>query len=95
MQELEQLRRSRATELARTRAQWQQLRESLGYYDTTGLALATALRHDADRAYRSGQASYIELLQAMEQARQIEADHLGIRYQLALTVLHLNALLGQ
>lgn len=95
LQELEQVRRERATELARTRAQWQQLRESLDYYDNNGMALAQTLRHDADRAYRNGQASYIELLQAMEQARQIEADHLGIRYQLALTVLHLNALLGQ
>ncbi|MBS1940073.1 MAG: CusA/CzcA family heavy metal efflux RND transporter [Bacteroidetes bacterium] len=95
MQQLEELRRSRATELARTRAQWTQLHESLAYFEGNGAALAEALRHDAQRAYLNGEAGYVEFLQGMEQARTIEEERLGVRYQTALTVIHLNALMGQ
>ncbi len=94
-QQLEELRRSRATELARTRAQWEQLHQSLAYYEGSGAALAKALRNDAQRAYLNGEAGYVEFLQGMEQARTIEEERLGVRYQTALTVIHLNALLGQ
>jgi cobalt-zinc-cadmium resistance protein CzcA len=94
-QQLEELRRSRATELARTRAQWEQLHQGLAYYESTGAALAEALRHDARRAYLNGEAGYVEYLQGMEQARTIEEERLGVRYQTALTLIHLNALMGQ
>lgn len=94
-QQLEELRRSRTTELARTRAQWAQLHESLAYYEGNGAALAEALRRDAQRAYLNGEAGYVEFLQGMDQARTIEEERLGVRFQTALTVIHLNALTGQ
>lgn len=94
-QQLEELRLSRATELARTRAELEQLRQRLAYFDGAGAALAAALRRDAERAYLSGDAGYVEFLQAMDQARTIEEEHLGVRLQAALSVIHLNALLGQ
>lgn len=94
-QQLEELRLNRATELARTRAELEQLRQRLAYFDGTGAALATALRRDAERAYLSGDAGYVEFLQGMDQARTIEEEHLGARFQAALSVIHLNALLGQ
>lgn len=94
-QQYEELRRGRVAELTATRAQWTQLQQSLEYYQGTGTALATALRHDATRAYQSGEASYMEFLQGMEQARAIEEAHLDVLLQLGLTTLHLNALLGR
>jgi len=94
-QQLEELRRSRSTELARTQARLAQLRESLSYYEASGAALANTLRNDAERAYLNGDAGYLEFIQGIEQARRIEAEHLRVRYELALTVIHLNALKGQ
>lgn len=95
LQQLDELRRSRTTELARTRSRLEQLRESLAYYEGSGTAMANALRNDAERAYRNGDAGYLEFIQGIEQARLIEVEHLRIRYELALTMIHLNALMGQ
>ena len=94
MQRLEELRRSRATELARTQARSAQLRESLAYYESSGATLATTLRNDAQRAYLNGDAGYLEFIQGIDQARRIDAEHLRIRYELGLTMIHLNALIG-
>jgi len=94
LQQMDQLQRARATELAATRAQWAQLRESLNYYEGTGAALANTLRNDAGRAYRNGEAGYVEFLQGMDQARTIEEGHLAVRFQLGLAHLHLIALMG-
>ena len=71
-----------------------QLRESLAYYDNSGAALASTLRNDAERAYLNGDAGYLEFIQGVEQARRIDAAHLRIRYELGLTMIHLNALMG-
>ena len=94
LQQLEELRRNRATELARTQARSAQLRESLVYYENAGAALATTLRTDAQRAYLNGDAGYLEFIQGIDQARRIDAEHLRIRYELGLTLIHLNALMG-
>ncbi|MGV9012828.1 MAG: CusA/CzcA family heavy metal efflux RND transporter [Flavobacteriales bacterium] len=93
-QQLEELRRKRVTELARAQARLAQLRESLAYYDNSGAALASTLRNDAERAYLNGDAGYLEFIQGVEQARRIDAAHLRIRYELGLTMIHLNALMG-
>ncbi|MBS1944965.1 MAG: TolC family protein, partial [Bacteroidetes bacterium] len=94
LQQVDQLQRARATELAATRAQWAQLRESLNYYEGTGAALANTLRNDAGRAYRNGEVGYVEFLQGMDQARTIEEGHLAVRFQLGLAHLHVIALMG-
>jgi cobalt-zinc-cadmium resistance protein CzcA len=93
-QELEAARRQRTSERASTQAQLSQLRESLTYYESTGAALAETLRDDALRAYRAGEADYFQFTQGIEQAFQLNAEHLRVRYELALTVLHLRALQG-
>lgn len=93
-QELEAARRQRASERASTLAQLTQLRESLAYYESTGAALAETLRDDAQRAYTAGEADYFQFTQGIEQAFQLNAEHLRVRYELALTVLHLRALNG-
>ena len=87
-------RRQRTSERASTQAQLSQLRESLTYYESTGAALAETLRDDALRAYRTGEADYFQFTQGIEQAFQLNAEHLRVRYELALTVLHLRALQG-
>ncbi|MBK9149301.1 MAG: CusA/CzcA family heavy metal efflux RND transporter [Flavobacteriales bacterium] len=93
-QELEAARRQRSSERATTQAQLTQLRESLAYYESTGAALGATLRDDALRAYRAGEADYFQFTQGIEQAFQLNAEHLRVRYELALTVLHLRALNG-
>jgi cobalt-zinc-cadmium resistance protein CzcA len=93
-QELEAARRQRTSERASTQAQLAQLRESLAYYESTGAALGETLRDDALRAYRAGEADYFQFTQGIEQAFQLNAEHLRVRYELALTVLHLRALNG-
>ncbi|MBL0044820.1 MAG: CusA/CzcA family heavy metal efflux RND transporter [Flavobacteriales bacterium] len=93
-QQLEDLRRTRVSALARTQAQLTQLRASLAYYESTGAALATTLRSDAERAYRAGEIGYVEFTQGIEQAYRIDSEYLRVRFELALTVLHLRALQG-
>ena len=93
-QELEAARRQRSSERATTQAQLTQLRESLAFYESTGAALGATLRDDALRAYRAGEADYFQFTQGIEQAFQLNAEHLRVRYELALTVLHLRALNG-
>ena len=56
--------------------------------------LASTLRDDAQRAYTAGEADYFQFTQGTEQAFQLNAEHLRVRYELALTVLHLRALQG-
>jgi cobalt-zinc-cadmium resistance protein CzcA len=92
--ELEAARRQRASERASTQAQLAQLRESLAYYESTGAELAATLRDDAQRAYTAGEADYFQFTQGIEQAFQLSTEHLRVRYELALTVLHLRALQG-
>ena len=70
------------------------MRASLAYYETTGALLAIILRSDAERAYRAGDIGYIEFTQGIEQAYRIDTEHLRVRFELALTVLHLRALQG-
>jgi cobalt-zinc-cadmium resistance protein CzcA len=93
-QELEAARRQRSSERATTQAQLTQLRESLAYFESTGAALASTLRDDAQRAYTAGEADYFQFTQGIEQAFQLNTEHLRVRYELALTVLHLRALQG-
>lgn len=93
-QELEAARRQRTSERSTTQAQLAQLRESLAYYESTGAALAETLRDDSQRAYRAGEADYFQFTQGIEQAFQLNAEHVRVRYELALTVLHLRALQG-
>ncbi|HRH38918.1 MAG TPA: TolC family protein, partial [Flavobacteriales bacterium] len=93
-QDLEAARRQRTSERANTQAQLAQLRVSLAYYESTGATLASTLRGDAERAYRAGEADYFQFTQGIDQAFQLNADHLRVRYELALTVLHLRALQG-
>ncbi|MBP6311412.1 MAG: CusA/CzcA family heavy metal efflux RND transporter [Flavobacteriales bacterium] len=92
--QLEDLRRTRETELVRTRTRLTQLRENLAYYEGTGASLAATLRSDAERAYLSGDIGYMEFIQGIDRSYHIDSEHLRIRYELALTLLHLKSLQG-
>lgn len=56
--------------------------------------MADILIQDAELAYKAGEADYFQFTQGIEQAFQLNAEHLRVRYELALTVLHLRALQG-
>ena len=73
----------------------EQLRENLAYYGTTGAELARTVRSDAERAYLGGNIGYLEFIQGIDQAYGIDSEHLRVRYELALSILHLRALQGQ
>ncbi|MBK7298205.1 MAG: efflux RND transporter permease subunit [Flavobacteriales bacterium] len=94
-QQFEDVRRTRSTELVRTRTRLVQLRENLAYYEGTGTALASTLRGDAERAYLNGDVGYMEFIQGVDRSYRIDSEHLRTRFELALTLLHLKSLLGQ
>ena len=94
-QQFEDVRRTRSTELVRTRTRLVQLRENLAYYEGTGTALASTLRSDAERAYLNGDVGYMEFIQGIDRSYRIDSEHLRTRFELALTLLHLKSLQGQ
>ncbi|MBK9534164.1 MAG: CusA/CzcA family heavy metal efflux RND transporter [Flavobacteriales bacterium] len=94
-QQFEDVRRTRSTELIRTRTRLVQLRENLAYYEGTGTALASTLRGDAERAYLNGDVGYMEFIQGVDRSYRIDSEHLRTRFELALTLLHLKSLQGQ
>lgn len=56
-------------------------RQLLAYYETQGLAQATAILKAADLSYRAGAISFAELSQFMTQAIDIRKNHLDILHQ--------------
>ena len=52
------------------------------------------MRDDAERAYRAGEVDYFQFTQGMDEYFRISTEQLRVRYELALTVLHLRALQG-
>jgi len=93
-QELDASRLQRKSELASTSARLARLQESLSYFERTGTSMADILIQDAELAYKAGEADYFQFTQGIEQAFQLNAEHLRVRYELAITILHLRALQG-
>ncbi len=76
-------------------AQVQQRELLLTYYQTEGEALATSLLTSAQRGYESGDTDYLAYIQGMDQAYRIRTEHLTTRYERAVALFQLRALLGQ
>ncbi|MEO8069003.1 MAG: CusA/CzcA family heavy metal efflux RND transporter [Flavobacteriales bacterium] len=76
-------------------AQVQQREQLLAYYEGQGEALATSLLTSAQRGYESGDTDYLAYIQGVDQAYRIRTEHLTTRYERAVALFQLRALLGQ
>jgi heavy metal efflux system protein len=68
---------------------------SLDYYEKSAVPNARLILTQSQRAYRGGEISYVEYLQALKQSYSIQANYLLAIYQYNLSVLQLEYLLGK
>ncbi len=69
--------------------------ESLLYYETTGLSMADELQHVARKSYYSGESGYLEYVQSLDNARQINIGYLDNLFQYNKVVFAINYLIPQ
>ena len=68
---------------------------AIEYYHTHAHPIAAELMRSGEQNYRAGEIDYVELIQLMDQAVQIELNHLNDLLGIQLTVIALEALVGQ
>ena len=66
--------------------------EALNYYDQTGKKLSNALTSNASKAFQSGEIDFLQYVQLLESAKNIEISYLQNIYSYNNTVLELNYL---
>jgi cobalt-zinc-cadmium resistance protein CzcA len=75
--------------------EYQKWQEQLTYYDSSGLQQSNAIIKNADQNYRSGNISYVEYIQDITQAFNIQLQHLDALNQYNQTIIYINYLLGK
>lgn len=82
--------------------QWSQAQQeliknqiSLEYYEISALKNASLILQQAQKAFRSGDISYTEYLQALKNAQAIRANYLSALNQYNQTVIHIRYLTGE
>ena len=68
---------------------------AIDYYHAHARAIAAELLRSGEQNYRAGEIDYVELIQLVDQAAQIELNHLNDLLGIQLTVIALEALVGQ
>ncbi|MBC3787761.1 CusA/CzcA family heavy metal efflux RND transporter [Spirosoma utsteinense] len=68
--------------------------QTLMYYQTAALPQAALIRQQVERAYRAGEIGYVEVLQNLRTASEIQTGYLSALNELNQTVLTLELLLG-
>jgi outer membrane protein TolC len=68
---------------------------AIDYYHAHAQAIAAELMRSGEQNYRAGEIDYVELIQLMDQAAQIELSHLNDLLGIQLTVIALETLVGQ
>lgn len=71
----------------------QNLNQGMTYYEQTGRPFASEIGSNAITLYEKGQIDYLQYIQLMDQALQIELDYLEHVYQYNLQVLEANYLI--
>ncbi len=74
--------------------QYDQYRNALTYYETTGLTQAGIIQTNARRAFSGGDIGYVEFSLALQQALTIRSNYLDLLNQYNQSVLYINYLLG-
>lgn len=72
-----------------------QYEEGLRYYETTGKRLAEETVSHAEKAFRNGEINYLQYLQLLENARDIEVNYLSTLFQYNQTALEANYLMNE
>ncbi|NEW78871.1 MAG: CusA/CzcA family heavy metal efflux RND transporter [Gelidibacter sp.] len=66
--------------------------EAINYYNQTGKKLANALTLNASKAFQSGEIDFLQYVQLLENAKNIEISYLNNLFEYNSTVLELNYL---
>ncbi|WP_367391453.1 CusA/CzcA family heavy metal efflux RND transporter [Lewinella sp. LCG006] len=80
------------TTSARLQAQATKHERALEYYRTNGQRLAQEIIHTSTRAFQTGEIDFLQYLQSLDQAKQMENNYLDQRLQYYLTILDLHYL---
>ncbi len=83
-----------AGELAEQLQAYRKNRQTLDYYETSALPQAALIRQQVNRAYRTGEIGYIEVLQNLRTASDIQTGYLQALNELNQTVITLELLSG-
>lgn len=75
--------------------QYKQNSEQLQYYNTEGLQLANTLTNIANKSYKSGDIGYVEFIQSISQAYDIQSNYLQTLNNYNQSVINLNFLLSK
>lgn len=75
--------------------QYKQNSEQLQYYNTEGLQLANTLNNIANKSYKAGDISYVEFIQSISQAYDIQSNYLRTLNNYNQSVINLNFLLSK
>ncbi len=67
-------------------------RETIDYYETTGKNLSKELTKTASKAFKSGEIDFLEYVQLLESAKNIEINYLQNLMKYNNTVLEINYL---
>lgn len=75
--------------------EYQKWKSSLAYFETTALPTARALNESALKSFKSGNIGYVEFLQGMNRAVQMETEYLQILNQYNQSILQIEFLIGK
>jgi cobalt-zinc-cadmium resistance protein CzcA len=87
--------RSLEGEVATTVQTYQKNRQALAYYRESALPQATLIRQQVTKAYQVGEIGYVELLQNLRTASDIQTGYLVALNELNQTLINLDFLLGR
>ncbi|MGB7785807.1 MAG: CusA/CzcA family heavy metal efflux RND transporter [Salinimicrobium sp.] len=92
--ELENYRQQLQAKLQTLTAALQEYREAVNYYDNTGKQLSLELVKNANKAFNYGEIDFLQYIQLLENARNIEINYLDNLLNYNLTVLEINYILN-
>lgn len=75
--------------------EYQKWKSSLAYFETTALPTARTLNESALKSYKSGNIGYVEFLQGMNRAVQLETEYLQLLNQYNQSILQIEFLTGK
>ncbi|MGB7843740.1 MAG: CusA/CzcA family heavy metal efflux RND transporter [Salinimicrobium sp.] len=72
----------------------EQYREAINYYDNTGEQLASEIVNNANKAFNYGEIDFLQYIQLLENARNIQLNYLDNLLNYDFTVIELNYILN-
>ncbi|MHA8066692.1 CusA/CzcA family heavy metal efflux RND transporter [Aquirufa sp. ROCK2-A2] len=94
LSQLEQQKSQLTTDLQTQISQYEKLRQSLQYYQSTALDQANWLENTALKSYQQGEIEYVEMLQNTQQAWQIREQYLQEVLAYNQSIIQIETILG-